>query len=57
MIALNFAANILPRELMIQNKNILGNNFYPLMLDDVESVDVDTEFDFMIANSLYNMNK
>ena len=55
--ALNFAANILPRELMIQNKNILGNNFYPLMLDDLESVDVDTEFDFMIANSLYNMNK
>tara|TARA_R100001460_G_scaffold11121_1_gene26102 strand:- start:547 stop:1212 length:666 start_codon:yes stop_codon:yes gene_type:complete len=52
--ALNFAANILPRELMIQNKNILGNKFYPLMLDDIESVDVDTEFDFMVAEALFD---
>jgi CMP-N-acetylneuraminic acid synthetase len=55
--ALNFAANILPRDLMIQNKNILGNNFYPLMLDDIESVDVDTEFDFMVAQSLFDKVK
>jgi N-acylneuraminate cytidylyltransferase len=52
--ALNFAANILPREIMIQNKNILGNKFYPLMLDDIESVDVDTEFDFMVAEALFD---
>lgn len=52
--ALNFAANILPRELMIKNKNILGDNFFPYFLDDIESVDVDTEFDFMIAEMLYN---
>lgn len=51
--ALNFAANILPREIMIKNKNILGDNFYPYFLDDVESVDVDTEFDFMLAELLY----
>lgn len=51
--ALNFAVNILPRQLMIKNKNILGDKFYSLMLDEVEAVDVDTEFDFMIAESLY----
>jgi CMP-N-acetylneuraminic acid synthetase len=51
--ALNFAANILPRELMIKNKNILGNKFFPYLLDDIESIDVDTEFDFMIAEMLY----
>jgi CMP-N-acetylneuraminic acid synthetase len=51
--ALNFAANILPRETMIQNRNILGNKFYPLMLDDIESVDVDTGFDLMVAEALY----
>lgn len=50
---LNFAINILPRHLMIKNKNILGDNFYSYMLDDVESIDVDTEFDFMIAEMLY----
>ena len=52
--ALNFAVHILPRELMIKNKNILGNNFYPYMLDEIEAVDVDTEFEFMMAEILYN---
>ena len=51
--ALNFAANILPRELMIKNRNILGDKFYPYFLDEVESVDVDNEFDFMLAEMLY----
>jgi len=51
--ALNFAVNILPRKLMIKNKNILGDNFYPYMLDEVEAVDVDTEFEFMLAETLY----
>ena len=52
--ALNFAANILSREMMIKNRNIIGDKFYPYMIDDVESVDVDTEFDFVIAEFLYN---
>jgi len=39
---------------MIKNKNILGDNFYSYMIDDIESVDVDTEFDFKIAEMLYN---
>ena len=52
--ALNFAVHILPRELMIKNKNILGNNFYPYMLDEIEAVDVDTEFEFMMAEILYD---
>ena len=51
--ALNFAANILSRELMIKNRNILGNNFYPYMLDELEAIDVDTEFEFMLAEALY----
>jgi len=55
--ALNFAVNILPRELMIKNRNILGDNFYPYMLDEIESVDVDTEFEFMLAEILYEKEK
>ena len=27
--------------------------FFPYLLDDIESIDVDTEFDFMIAEMLY----
>ena len=45
--------NILPRELMIKNKNILGDNFYSYMLDEVEALDVDTEYEFMLAEILY----
>ena len=52
--ALNFAVNLLPRELMIENRNILGNKFYPYMLDEVEAIDVDTEYEFMLAEYLYS---
>ena len=38
---------------MIENKNILGNNFYSYMLDEVEALDVDTEHEFMLAEFLY----
>ncbi len=38
---------------MIKNKNILGDNFFPYMIDDIEAVDVDTEFEFMLAELLY----
>ena len=55
--ALNFAVNILPRELMIKNKNILGDKFYPYMLDEVEAIDVDTEYEFMLAEILYKRVK
>jgi CMP-N-acetylneuraminic acid synthetase len=55
--ALNFAVNILPRELMIKNRNILGDNFYPYMLDEIEAVDVDTEFEFMLAETLYRKER
>jgi N-acylneuraminate cytidylyltransferase len=51
--ALNFAVNILPRELMIKNKNVLGNNFYGYQLDEIEAIDVDTEYEFMLAKFLY----
>jgi len=51
--ALNFAANILPRDLMIKNKNILGDNFHAYMLDQIEAIDVDTEYEFMLAEYLY----
>lgn len=55
--ALNFAVNILSRELMIKNRNILGNKFYPHVLNETEAVDVDTEFDFSIAEILYEKMK
>jgi len=56
--ALNFAINIVPREVMVERKNILGKNFYPFFISDIESVDVDNPHEFMIAELIYsNMNR
>lgn len=55
--ALNFAFNIIPRNLMIERRNILGNYFYPYFLDEIESIDVDTELDFAFAEFIYENKK
>ena len=38
---------------MIKRKNIVGNNFFPFYLDKIQSIDIDDETDFKIAQSLY----
>jgi CMP-N-acetylneuraminic acid synthetase len=50
---LNFAISIIPRSLMIKRKNIVGNEFFPFYLDKIQSIDIDDEMDFKIAQSLY----
>ena len=55
--ALNFAAHILPREIMFKNANILGDKFYPYMLNEIEAVDVDTAYEFMLAEMFYNQRE
>lgn len=51
---LNFAYNIIPRSLMIRLQNIVGKRFFPYFLSDLESVDIDTMFEFDLAGFLYN---
>ena len=51
--ALNFAISIIPRNLMIEKKSILGNNFFQHVISDVEAIDIDTYTDFLIAESAY----
>lgn len=55
--ALNFAVNILPRDVMMKNRNILGDKFLPYMINEVEAIDVDTEHEFMLAEMLYKNRK
>lgn len=50
---LNFAINIIPREDMIKTESILGNNFYPYFISEIESIDVDTELQFDFAEYIY----
>lgn len=53
IVALNFAISIIPRELMIKKRNIIGNKPYFYKLDNVESLDIDTKLDFYTAEKLY----
>lgn len=51
--ALNFAFSILTKEDMIKYTNVIGRAPYMYELTEAESVDIDTEFDFEIAEFLY----
>jgi N-acylneuraminate cytidylyltransferase len=55
--SLNFAACILPRETMIERRNIIGDNFYKFITSQEESTDIDTMLDFKIAEFLYQNKK
>ena len=52
-LGLNFAVSVIPREILINKKSIIGNNFYPYIIDDIQSIDIDEEIDFEIAELLY----
>lgn len=53
VVSLTFGISIISRELMIRRTNVVGTRpfFYPL--DEVESVDIDTDLDFEFAEFLY----
>jgi N-acylneuraminate cytidylyltransferase len=51
--ALNFAFSILTKENMVKYKNVVGHTPYMYELTETESLDIDTEFDFEIAEFLY----
>jgi CMP-N-acetylneuraminic acid synthetase len=51
--ALNFAFSILAKEDMIKYKNVIGRKPYMYELTEAEAVDIDTQFDFEIAEFLY----
>jgi N-acylneuraminate cytidylyltransferase len=53
--ALNYAVNILPRNLMIERRNVVGYKPNFFVLDDFEGVDIDTMFDFQISEFLYKL--
>ena len=54
VVALTFGISIISRETMIERGNVVGNRplFYPL--DEIESVDIDTDLDFEFAEFLWN---
>ena len=51
--ALNFAINIIERDVMIENKNVVGVKPYIYVIDEVEATDIDTPLDFDFAEFVY----
>lgn len=54
IVKLTFCISILPRHTMIKKRSCLGNNPFFLTLDPRESIDIDTPFDFTVAELLFN---
>lgn len=53
----NFAVNIIDRETMYSGKSIMTHDFYPFFIDKVESIDIDDEIDFEIAEILFTKRR
>ncbi len=54
IVSINYGICIIGKEDMIKNRNIVTENPYFYKLDEIESMDIDTEFDFMVAEHIYN---
>lgn len=57
IVALNFAINILPREVMISCKNVVGLNPRMFLLDAIEATDIDDQIDFDFAEFVIMRSK
>lgn len=51
---LNHAISILPRSVMIEQKNIVGQNPQFIPISDLAATDIDTFLDFNVAEYIYN---
>ncbi|MDC0052031.1 cytidylyltransferase [bacterium] len=56
IIKLNFAVNIISKKLMHKKKSLIGNKPIFHLLDDVESVDINTKLEFEFAEYLFKKN-
>jgi len=55
--SINYGISIIRRSDMIKYKNVVTPIPTFKILDEIESIDIDTEFDFMIAELIYNKLK
>ena len=44
---------MIPKDLMIEYRNIVGKRFHPVVLDSIESIDVDDQEDFEVSEMIY----
>jgi CMP-N-acetylneuraminic acid synthetase len=51
--SITYGVSIIERNKMLEFKNVVTDNPHFKVLDEIESVDIDTELDFLIAEFLY----
>ncbi len=52
--SMNYGCCILSKEDMLEMRNVVTMNPTFHITDEIESIDIDTEFDFMVAEFVYN---
>ena len=55
--ALNFAINLISKGVMIKNKNIIGRKPFLFSMNEIESIDIDYEEDFKLAELIFKQLK
>jgi len=50
---ITYGACIIRRDLMLECSNVVTENPFFHVLDEIESIDIDSEFDFMVAEMVY----
>ena len=53
IVGVTYGISILSKDDMVKHKNVITDNPYFYRLDEIESIDIDTEFDFMVAEYVY----
>ena len=53
IVSINYGICIISKKDMIKYRNIVTDKPYFYKLDEIESIDIDTEFDFMVAEHVY----
>ena len=53
IVSINFGIALINKAILIENKNIIGNNPQFITTDDIESIDIDTPLDFYLAEKIY----
>jgi len=53
ILGISYGISIISKELMIKRKNVVGYNPFLYVLDEAQSVDIDTELEFEFAEFLY----
>ena len=54
ILGISYGISIISRDLMIARRNVVGYKPFLWVLDELESVDIDTEMEFKFAEFLLN---